>query len=80
MIDICKLSKKSKICDFIFKYLLNIKINKIFKEVYHSDKLDLDIKDFFFIIIKKKIHLLSGEVKKLKNIISQIMTCKKTMN
>jgi len=54
MIDICKLSKKNKILDLIFKNLLGIKIQEITKEVYHLGNIDLEIEDFFFYDYKKE--------------------------
>ena len=49
MIDICKLSKKNNICNFIFKNLLGIKIEEIYKEIYHLGSIDLEIENFFFL-------------------------------
>lgn len=54
MIDICKLSKKNKIYNFIFEDLLGIQIQELTKDVYHLGKIDLGIEDFFFYDYKKK--------------------------
>ena len=54
MLDICKLSKKNKVYDFIFKDILSIKTHKILQEVFHIGTIKLDIDDTFFYDYKKK--------------------------